>query len=153
MTPLLFISIVTLVLLLLVYWILSSLEKRPPEYLGNINMAKFETSQELFKYVDQNPMQEEDVLHLEYHEEQLQLFWNISQSTWQLSWDKYAEQEEPPAIVIRLFDGHSQIMDIPVHHMQGRQKIKTGSFQPSYGVLGVKVESDFLPLFLSHGLN
>jgi hypothetical protein len=153
MTPLIFISIVTLILVLLVFWILSSLEKKPPEYLGNRGEAKFETSQELFRYIDQDPIQDEDVLHLDYQKEELKLFCNISQCTWQHSWQQYTKQEDSPDLLIRIFDSHSQTMDIPVQDRQGRQKVKTGSFKPSYGVMGVKVENEFIPLFLSHSLH
>ncbi len=153
MTPVLFISIVTLVLVLLVYWILSNLEKRPPEFPSQRNKARFETSQELFKYLDQDPGPEKDLLELEHHEEQLHLLWHMSSLTWQLTRDKYAPEEDPPSIVIRIFDPYSRIMDIPVQRMQGQEKVKTGSFKPIYGVLGVQVKGDFIPLFLSHPLH
>ncbi len=153
MTPLLFISIVTLVLVILVYWILASLEKRPvndePESSNNM---QFETAQELFKFLDPQQIPEQDVLRLQADKEHVQLYWHISSDTWDSTMEKFGLKAEQENVVIRLYDSNLRIMDIPAQDIQGGQKVKTENFQASYGVLGIKVKEDFIPLFLSRSL-
>lgn len=153
MTPLLFISIVTLVLVSLVYWILASLEKRQiSDDPKGRDSLKFETAQELFKFVDPEPVAEQDVLGIQIHKEHIQLYWHISNDTWNSTLEKFGLQMQRDKVVIRLYDSSLHIMDIPVNDIQGGQKVKTGDFHVSYGVLGVKVQEDFTPLFLSRNL-
>ncbi len=154
MTPLLFISIVTLVLVILVYWILASLEKRQAddEPEGTRNNLKFETAQELFKFLDPQPVLEQDVLRLQANNEYIKLYWHISSETWDSTMEKFGLKVQRKNIIIRLYDSNLSIMDVPVNDIQGGQKVKTGKFQTSYAVLGIKVKEDFVPLFLSRSL-
>ncbi len=150
MTPLLFISIVTLVLVTLVYWILASLEKRPPaDAPENSNKLKFETAQELFRFLDPQPVPEQDVLRLQASEEHVQIYWHISSDTWNSTMEKFGLKAQRENVVIRLYNSDSRIMDIPAQDIQGGKKVKTENFQASYAVLGIKIKEDFVPLFLS----
>ncbi|KUG03251.1 hypothetical protein ASZ90_019350 [hydrocarbon metagenome] len=153
MTPLLFISIVTLVLVTLVYWILNSLEKRPvDDESESRNNMQFETAQELFKYLDPQPEPEQDVLRLQADKEYVHLYWHISSDTWDSTMDKFGLKAQRNNVIIRLYDSNLSIMDIPAKDIKGGQKIKTENFQVSYAVLGIKVNEDFVPLFLSRSL-
>ncbi len=153
MTPLLFISIITLVLVILVYWILASLEKRSAEdEPEGDNTLKFETAQELFKFLDPQPACEQDVLRLQADKEYIKLYWNISSETWDSTMEKFGLIVQRENVIIRLYDSDSNIMDVPVNDIQGGQKVKTEKFQPSYAVLGIKVKEEFVPLFLSRSL-
>lgn len=155
MTPLLFISIITLILLIMVYWILASLEKRPPADPSEArNKFKFETAQELFKFLDPQPglEQEPDVLRLQVNKEYTKLYWHISSETWDSTMEKFGLKVQHENVIIRLYDSDLKTMDIAVSDIQGGQKVKTDKFQANYGVLGIKVKGDFVPLFLSRHL-
>ncbi len=150
MTPLLFISVVTLVLIVMIYWILSSLEKRSPEEDHEAReRIRFESSPELFDFPDPNTVAEQDVLRIQAHKDSLQLYWQVSSTTWENTMQKLGLDNKKKAIVIRVFNSTAQAMDFPVNDIQGGQQVKTGSFQASYAVLGVKITDKFVPLFLS----
>jgi len=151
MTPLLFISVVTLILLALVYWILSSHEKRlsGQDHHPDSGSLSFETAQELLKHADQDQISKEDVLRLKAWDQDIMVYWQVSPDTWEETLGKYGLKDNYDRIIIRLYDPYLRIRDIEVHHLTGGQRIKTGEFHVNYAVLGINRKEDFIPLFLS----
>jgi len=152
MTPLLFISIVTLVLVFLVYWILSNLDQRQNGsrfHLPESKNLKFETAQELFKFSDPDALEEQDVLRLIVEKDHVKAYWNIRQETWSNIMKKLGLAEKHTDIIIRLYNSVLNVMDIPVNDIQGGRRIKTGEFHISYAVLGVYKRDKFMSLFQS----
>lgn len=152
MTPLLFISVVTLILVALVYWIISNqdmqLSDRDHHY-DHEGSIRFEAAQELLKYVNDEKISQQDVLRLKAWDQDIMVYWQVSSDTWEDTINKYGLKNNYDRIVIRLYDPNLHIRDIEVNHLTGGQRIKTGDFHVNYAVLGIYRKGDFIPLFLS----
>lgn len=156
MTPLLFIILVTLVLLLMVYWILSVPTKR--RYPENTPPKKynFETAQELFKYVEPvREMAEDNELKLSAHSKYILASWNIKLSTWQEILNEFGADLEYEDLLIRLHDSrlHSNDFELPVSDLSGTCHFQSIPGTAYYAVIGIKQSDDFIPLFLSNTIN
>lgn len=153
MVPLLFIILVTAVLLLLVYWILSSPAKRRHPEAAPQRKYDFETAQELFKYVE--PVKElakENELKLSSHSKYILASWNIKASTWQEILSEFGADLKYEDLLIRLHDSRLESNDfgLPVSDLSGTCHFQSVPGTSYYAVIGIKQEKDFIPLFLSN---
>jgi hypothetical protein len=151
MIPLLFISIVTLILVLLSYWILNNMEKQqytPRKPANTPNKFKFETAQELFKYVEPD-ISEPSGLYLEIKPQGVHLNWDINPDDWQSALQHAGLREGNEHQVIRLISADDSFIDIEINSLKGARELSTGSFRTHYAVLGIKNDENFVPLFKS----
>ncbi len=156
MVPLLFIILVTGVLLLMVYWILSSPAKRPHPENTPQRKYDFETAQELFKYVEPvREMTRENELKLSAHSKYILASWNIKPSTWQEILDEFGVDLKYEDLLIRLHDSRLQSSDfeLPVSDLSGTCHFQSIAGTAYYAVIGIKQGDDFIPLFLSNTIN
>ncbi|MEN6325162.1 MAG: hypothetical protein ABFD18_02980 [Syntrophomonas sp.] len=156
MVPLLFIILVTAVLLLMVYWILSSPAKRRHPEATPQRKYDFETAQELFKYVEPViEMAKENELKLSSHSKYILASWNIKLSTWQEILNEFGADLEYEDLLIRLHDSRLQSsnFELPVSDLNGTCHFQAIPGTAYYAVIGIKQGKDFIPLFLSNTIN
>lgn len=156
MVPLLFIILVSGILLLMVYWILSNPGKRRyPEHTPP-RKYDFETAQELFKYVEPvKELTEENELKLSAHSRYILASWNIKPSTWQEILGEFGADLKYEDLLIRLHDSRMQSSDfeLPVSDLSGTCHFQSIPGTAYYAVIGIKQGKDFIPLFLSNTIN
>ncbi|MDD3267932.1 MAG: hypothetical protein PHX14_01305 [Syntrophomonadaceae bacterium] len=156
MIPLVFILLVTAVLILMVYWILSNPKK--PDHPETTPQRKydFETAGELFKYVEPvRAMPEENELKLSAHSKYILASWNIKPSTWQEILDEFGAALDYEDLLIRLHDSRLQpnSYELPISDLSGTCHFQSIPGTAYYAVIGVKQADDFIPLFLSNTIN
>lgn len=156
MTPLLFIILVTLVLLLMIYWILSVPAKRRYPETTPPKKYDFETAQELFKYVEPaGEMAEENELKLSAQSKYILASWNIKPSAWQEILNEFGSDLEYEDLLIRLHDSrlYSNDFELPVSDLSGTCHFQSIPGTAYYAVIGIKQNDDFIPLLLSNTIN
>lgn len=152
MTPIIFIISVSLVLLLMLYWILSDYDRGRRRQQ---NHYQFEAAQELFKYVDEDVYLGENRIELTRLElEKVQALWNLSQDKWMELCginDKKKKTREP---FLRFYQACEQLrtFDILIRHRSGRQDFDLPPGTACYFAIGYKENGRFFPIMTSRTL-
>lgn len=154
MTPLLFIIIASTVLLLLVYWVLSTL--RNDDAPDNSRKFKFETAPELsFDYSISNhsdiPPDNNELKLSKINESQLVAQWNISEEKWQEKLSAIGYPFTAENITLRVYPTSAGMksFDIPVKSLQGSHDFFCQPDTAYYVVLGI-LQTTFVPLIFSN---
>mgnify|MGYP000843554244 FL=1 len=151
MSPILYIFLLTLVVALMLYWVISSLDTRKKNEEREEIDFHLETAQELFKYLE--PEQETgDVLHLSSHPGYILAYWRINPKRWKQLEAKYGPNIGVNSLAIRLHESasSSNTFELPVEELDGTCYFKSNSQVSYYGIIGIQKEDNFIPLMLSN---
>lgn len=150
MIPLIFIVVVSLVLMLLVYWVLSTIKSDNPD--KDVGSFYFETAPELYTY-GYLP----DILpYIPYESNQLKLC--RGSASYLLAFWMVAEGEEPAAgqrdLSLRIYQTSAGVVftDIPVSNLKGSHYFKVEPGRAYYAVLGDNHNGSFDPWLYSNTL-
>ncbi|MEN6462628.1 MAG: hypothetical protein ABFC94_14830 [Syntrophomonas sp.] len=155
MTPLMFIIIASAVILLLVYWVLSTLHNEDTP--DNSRITYFETAPELgtFGYTlsdNSNISIENNEVRLsKLNEMQLVAQWNISQEKWQEKLSEISHPFTEENLTLRVCQTSAGVksFDIPVKSLQGSHDFFCRPDTAYYVVLGI-LQTTFIPLIFSN---
>ncbi len=151
MTPLFFIITVTTVLILLIYWVLSTV-KETENIRTKIPIFNYELASELYTYG-------ESELYLPHNS--IKFIGNDSKSLfayWNLSKEKFLEVAEqnntapdPERIMLRLYEisEWQRYSDIQVKSISGRCRFELQAGVSYYVVLGISLKNQFIPILTS----
>lgn len=157
MTPLLFITLVTAVLLILLYWILSTLDfQEKGRKKGRRPSYHFETAQELFKYVEPDyELVENSIKLTKTSPNYVIVCWNLSQEKWNESRSVQTNKPDVEDIILRLLETSKQfkILDIPVNSLLGKYEFKLENNTTWYASLGFVNNESFNPILTSNKIS
>jgi hypothetical protein len=145
MTPLLFIIILTGILVILVYWVLST-----PNYWKQIigKRGYFETAQKL--HINIKPDAEPgDILQLTKND-RIIIKWNLENEAWNQQIKRYLKDISSRDILIRVYDPDLNFFEIPADAVSGTYSFDGNPDTTYYAVIGIKSNNNFLPLFLAN---
>ncbi|MGI5921114.1 MAG: hypothetical protein ACOX6I_05195 [Syntrophomonadaceae bacterium] len=155
MTPLLFILVATAVIILLVYWVLSTVRDDYQPF--DRSSSYFETASELGPYDYSKPA--EPVIPLDRNEVKLSrptdlhlvACWNVSLNKWQEKIAEINQRVTEENITLRVFQTSAGVksFDIPVKSLRGRHEFFCRPGTSYYVVLGI-LQVDFIPLIFSN---
>ncbi|MDD2586418.1 MAG: hypothetical protein PHT79_04980 [Syntrophomonadaceae bacterium] len=141
MTPLLFISLTTAVLVLLLYWILSTLDLQERPKRKDPKSYHFETAQELFKYLEPDTDLPFDSIKIAQNRSGYRIVtWNLSQEKWEERISERAIEPDERFIILRLEKKGrmKRIYDIPVGKLNGSYEFKANNNESWTASLGFK---------------
>ncbi len=152
MTPLVFIFIAALILLLLVYWILNT-EHRDEHVKSDSGDFNFEIASELAIngnsefYLAQNTIK----IRLSGNEYAL-VFWNLSRSRWEKTCVEHGIKPDIRQIVLRLAEIGERVdySDMWVMTTAGQYRFRLQPQNSYYLSLGIKHSQDFIPILTSN---
>lgn len=150
MTPLFYIIILSGLLLLLVYWILSSSEQPREKPRKAINRFHNEAAQELLKYLPSDDVKEEDEFSLYVSDNQIIVYWNITPQSWLEKLEKLEWQQDQLKTTIRLYDATCHLLDTDVEDINGTCHFARNPATPYYAMLGVSNNQHYIPFYLSN---
>lgn len=141
MTPLLFISLTTVVLVLLLYWILSTLDWQEKPKPRDPKAYHFETAQELFKYMEPDTELASDSIKMAQNRSGYRIItWNMSPEKWEESISERGMQPDERFIILRLEKRGKmeRVYDIPVGSLSGSYEFKANNNESWSASLGFK---------------
>lgn len=151
MAPIIFITSVSLVLLLMLYWVL----RGDGSHQHSRSDYRFEAAQELFKYVEDEVYVGENGIQLErISEGRVRTYWNLTRDKWQeISGpaDSGKRTREP---FLRIYQAGDLLhsFDMPLKQRCGHIDSDLPPHTACYGSLGFKENGRFSALFTSHTL-
>jgi hypothetical protein len=155
MTPLMFIIITSVVLLLLVYWVLSTLYKE--DEVTDNRKYFFETAPELGTFDYNVPYNinavslTNEVKLFKINELQLLAQWDISENKWKEELSKINQPFTLDNIILRVSQTSAGVksFDIPIKSLQGSHDFFSRPDTAYYIVLGIMQDS-FIPVIFSN---
>lgn len=149
MTPIIFIISVSLVLMLMLFWILSDYDRGRRRQQ---NSFQFETAQELFKYVDEELYLGENRIELVRPEPgRVQALWNLSQEKWIELCGISEQKKKTREPYLRFYQACDQVrtFDTALRHRSGHQDFDLQPGTACYFTLGYKENGKFFPAMTS----
>ncbi|MEA1960143.1 MAG: hypothetical protein U9N81_02420 [Bacillota bacterium] len=158
MTPLLFISIVIIVLTLLVYWVTTTIKEAPKEDKQekdyNLrNAYRFEIAPELAVAPEQETIVSPNTIKLSGEDAaHLRAFWNLERDRLQEVTDDLGFNNDSPDLVLRLYESSDLLRyhDIQVENLKGRCLLHLHPLKAYYVVLGIMDQKYFIPILTSN---
>lgn len=151
MTSLLFIIVVTSVLILLIYWVLSTI-KETDKIQTKIPRFKYEIAQELAVYGESELYVPENTVKFTGQDaKSLFAYWNMTREKFNQVAEEYQIDPDPERIVLRLYEVSDWLRyyDIKVKSMAGRCRFELQAGVAYYVVLGVRKGKEFIPILAS----
>lgn len=144
MTPILFIIISVLVLSLLVYWVLSSKDRRP---IPIDRTFYFEAGPELS--MEQIDLPPNTIVIRGDKADRLIAYWHLSKERFEEA--SHSQQLDPSELILRLYEAGDRLRydDVQVDTLQGRCKLQLQPGNAYYACLGVMDQQRFIPLLTS----
>ena len=155
MSPLLYIILLTAVLLLMLYWVLSSLS---PGQEGRVRVPDrefaFESAQELFKYLEEGEfyLPDDSVKLMPAESGHLRAYWHLKQEKWQEILKQVDKKSGEEGLVLRLHQGEDSYQEVPVNKPAGSYDWDVPGESPCYVSLGIKSKDNYTPLLISSEL-
>ena len=150
MSPLLYIGLLVLVLVLLLYWLLNSQESGAA---GNgEGLFKFEAAPELAIYAEKELYLGENSIKIAGSDPHYRyVYWNLSQERLTECTNRLGIRVENAHLVLRLYEGEELLAssDLPVRARAGRCKLQIRPGQPYRLVLGIRNKNRFIPILAS----
>lgn len=155
MPPLLYITLLTVVLLLMLYWVLSSYRPRRERRVKVPDKVRFayESAQELFKYLEEGEfyLPSNSIKLLPTESGQLRTYWHLSQGKWQ----ELLKQVKPDdqQLVLRLHQGEDCYQEVPVTKPAGSYDWEVQEAPHYYASIGIKTRDNYTPILISSKLS
>lgn len=152
MTPLLFISIVAVVLTMLVYWVLNTIET-DEKRMTRTSSFDFEAAPELaFNTVDEFYLARNTIKIQRSDDEYGLVYWNLSRSKWVEICAQYGMSLDMRRIVLRVNEAGEQLhySDMWVRTIAGQCRFRLQPQKAYYASLGIKREKRFIPILSSN---
>lgn len=151
MTPFLFILIVTSLLILLVYWVLSTV-RETENIRTKIPRFNYELAAELSTYGESELYLPQDSIKFTgYKNNTWFAYWNLSQEKFAQIAQQHDTIPDPERIVLRLYEisEWQRYFDIGVKSISGRCRFELQAGVSYYVVLGMNVKKHFIPILTS----
>jgi hypothetical protein len=155
MSPLLYIILLTTVLLLMLYWVLSSFSPRRERRIRVPDREfAFESAQELFKYLETGEFYlPGDSLKLMPAESgHLRAYWHLKQEKWQEILKQVDNKTGEEYLVLRLHQGEDSYQEVPVKKPAGSYDWEVSGESPCSISLGIKSRDNYRPVLISDKL-
>ncbi len=151
MTPLLFISVVALVLTLLVLWVLNTIDADERRLADN-GAFDFEAAPELALNVGDEFYLAIDTIKIQRSDDEHGLvYWNLGQDKWKEVCTQYGINPDMRRIVLRINEAGEQFdySDMWVRTTVGQCRFRLQPHQAYYASLGIKQGTSFVPILTS----
>lgn len=151
MTSLLFIIIVTSVLILLVFWVLSTI-KETETIRTKIPRFNYELAAELYTYGESELYLPLDSIKFTGHNNKTWFaYWNLSKGKFAEAAQQNDTTPDPEKLVLRLYEisEWQRYSDIEVKSISGRCRFELQAGVSYYVVLGMNVKKQFIPILTS----
>lgn len=151
MTPLLFISIVALVLTLLVLWVVNTIET-DERRLTTIGAYDFEAAPELALDLSDEFYLANNTIKIKRSDDEYGVvYWNLGQSKWKEVCAQYGTNPDMRRIVLRINGAGEQCdySDIWVRTIAGQYRFRLQPQKAYYASLGIKRGTAFIPILTS----
>ncbi len=152
MTPLLFISIVAVVLTMLVYWVLNTIET-DEKRMTRTSIFDFEAAPELALNVADEFYLARNTIKIQRSDDEYGLvYWNLSRSKWVEICAQYGMSLDMRRIVLRVNEAGEQLhySDMWVRTIAGQCRFRLQPQKAYYASLGIKREKRFIPILSSN---
>jgi hypothetical protein len=155
MAPLLFISIVSAILIFLLYWILKNSETKDNTYLCNKvrNVFWWESSKELTNDLNANIYLPPDSMKLlNINEKQVTVYWHFSNEKWSHLNELVNSSEKCFQVILRLYQVKDWVntWDIAINEPQGSLNFLLMPETFCYCSIGKKENRKFYPIMTSN---
>lgn len=149
MTPLLFISIVTLIILLMVFWVLSSIKDFSIRG-DQKKLFDFESGQRLIDYVE--PQSEDHIFLIIKDSMHMRAYWILSEEKWQESTARNTSKIE---LILRINKSKpiAKTYDHTIKDLSGEFDFIISPQSTYYASLGTNDEGHFIPIIFSNTIN
>jgi len=151
MTPLLFISIVAVILTLLIYWVLNTIENDEKKITIPSNFD-FEAAPELALNVADEFYLAQNTIKIQRSDDEYGLaYWNLSRSKWEEFCAQYGMSPDMWRIVLRVNEAGEQFhySDMWVRTIAGQCRFHLQPQKAYYASLGIKRGKRFIPILNS----
>jgi hypothetical protein len=151
MTPLLFISIVAVVLMLLVYWVLNTIET-DEKIITRLSNFDFEAAPELALNATGEFYLAQNTIKIQRSDDEYGLaYWNLSRSRWEEFCVQYGMSPDMRRIVLRVNEAGEQFhySDMWVITIAGQCRFRLQPQKAYYASLGIKRGKRFIPILSS----
>ncbi|MDD3365564.1 MAG: hypothetical protein PHZ03_11330, partial [Syntrophomonas sp.] len=152
MTPLLFISIVAVVLTLLVYWVLNTIET-DQKRITKPSTFDFEAAPELaLNVADEFYLARNTIKIQRSNDEYGLVYWNLERSKWEKICAQYRMSPDMQRIVLRVNEAgeHLHYSDMWVRTIAGQCRFRLQPQKAYYTSLGIIREKRFIPILTSN---
>ena len=152
MSPLLYIILLTVVLLLMLYWVLSSLSPRREQRVRVPDREfAFESAQELFKYLETGEfyLPGNSIKLIPAESGHLRAYWHLKQEKWQEILKQVGKKSGEEGLVLRLHQGEDSFQEVPVKKPAGSYDWEVTGDSPCSISLGIKSRDNYTPLLTS----
>jgi hypothetical protein len=151
MTPLLFISIVALVLTLLIFWVLSTIENDEKK-ITKSRSFNFEAAPELALNVRDEFYLARNTIKIQLSEVEYGLvYWNLERNKWEEICKQHEISPDMKRIVLRINEAGElfHYSDMWVRTIAGQCRFRLQSEKAYYATLGIKNGKRFIPILTS----
>ncbi|CFX85037.1 Uncharacterized [Syntrophomonas zehnderi OL-4] len=151
MTPVLFILIVSSLLIILLYWVLSTI-RETENIRTKIPRFNYELAAELSSYGESELYLPQDSIKFIGHKNNTWFaYWNLSQEKLARTAQQHDTIPDPERIVLRLYEisEWQRYFDIEVKSISGRCRFELQAGVSYYVVLGMNVKKQFIPMLTS----
>ncbi|MGI5911675.1 MAG: hypothetical protein ACOX6E_03725 [Syntrophomonadaceae bacterium] len=159
MPPLLYIILLGAVLLLMLYWVLSTLNPQESKWrvkVPNHNLLSWESAQELFKYLETDEFYlAADDIKLQIAESgQLRVYWRFSPEKWQEILHRLGHKPGDRKLILRLYENDSirNDGDIPIKMPAGSHDWDTQAKASYYASVGIKEKYNYIAILRSDAI-
>jgi hypothetical protein len=153
MSPLLYITLLTAVLLLMLYWVLVSLSPRRERRIRVPDGARlaFESAQELFKYLEEGEfyLPDDSIKLMPAESGHLRAYWHLSREKWQEILRQAGNRTGEKELVLRLHQGEDSYQEVPVKKPVGSYDWEVSGESPCNISLGIKSRDNYTPVLIS----
>jgi len=156
LTPLIFIFSVSAVLVLLLYWIMSTLDAKSQNKRNRnsqkYNKFKLKLSSELSNITPLKKLiNQKDILRLAAQANHVLAYWHLSANTWN-DYLRQLNESQPVSLVIKLNSSEVRVPPIikVIDDCKGNVHFPSKPGMAYYAILGIKREDTFTPLLLSN---
>ena len=152
MTPLLFISIVAVVLTLLVYWVLNTIEN-DDKRITRPSTFDFEAAPELALNAADEFYLARNTIKIQRSDDEYGLaYWNLERSQWEEICAQQGMSPDMRRIVLRVNEAGEQLhySDMWVRTIAGQCRFRLQPQKAYYVSLGIKRGKRFIPMISSH---
>ncbi len=154
MSPLLYIILLTVVLLLMLYWVLSSLTPRRERRIRVPDREfAFESAQELFKYLETGEfhLPDNSVKLMPAESGHLRAYWHLSQEKWQEILKQVDNKPGGKQLVLRLHQDNKEdsYQEVLIKKPAGSYDWEVTGESPCSISLGIKNRDNYTPILTS----
>lgn len=152
MSPLLYIILLTAVLLLMLYWVISSLSPRQ-ERRARVPDREFafESAQELFKYLETGEfyLPGDSIKLMPAESGHLRAYWHLSQGKWQEILKQVDNKTGEKQLVLRMHQSEDSYQEVRIKKPAGSYDWEVTGESPCSISLGIKSRDNYTPVLTS----